>query len=576
MMNKNELMKKHLNQLKIQMEQGQSLVELITLCYFAYKNKTDHEAYKDMSFKDYNQFRTTALQTSLHVSSMESELLKDMVVRGFLKTGSESQIVYEQLCELEETEIMDVMDTAVYQRNTGVQDITTPRSVAELMVTLSGYSLNGSIVNLCSGEGTILTEVVRRQHHGEVEGVEIDLLSTMISRMRMNILETDCRIWHEDLLKTKLNRQYSTVFCHYPWGSKYAGDIAMDHVGCMDYSTVRRGRMDWAFIIKAVNALRPSGKGFVLVPNGILSSSVDMEVKQTMILNGYINKVIELPSVLIPGSSSGISLLVLSDKNTQVDFINATQCLVKGGRGKELDVQAVLDIISSDYSSHKLTVSAEVIAEHGFNLQYREFRAKPDETGLINPTPLKEVAEVITGYQYTSETLTELDGKGNLKIVKMGNLDDNGITGELSGCDLDESRVEKYILRKNDILMQTKGSSSKMALLDEQEEKRIPHSNLTILRCREDKILPEYLYLFLKGGLGEQKLNSLRKGVMRMSNISKGDLEEMKIPAVDMDSQKFMILRYRELTELRLEAEARLNDICRKINDLVLDEMDRE
>ena len=571
-MNKNETVKKYLNQLNIHMMPEQTLLELVILSYFAYKYKTQQEAYSSLCFDDFTVFKESALKASSSTDSISSSLIKDMVIRGTLHCGHESQLVYKELCELDEAFLIECMETAISMIGSTIQNIDTEKSIVDLMIRLSG-NLN-SVVNLCSGHGSILTEIYRRNKWAKLEGVEMNWNSSLISRLRLNIMGSDCRIWNEDLLMTRLNRQFMNVFCHYPWGQKFSGTIAEDHVGRMNYSTIKRGRMDWAFIIKALNCIAPNGKAFVLVPNGVLMSSVDIDTKKQMISKGYIQMIIELPSILIPGAASGFSLMVLSENNSTVDFIDAGQCLIKGNKGKELDVDKVIELVNNPMA--KISVDPTTIEKHDYNLNYSEYRIRTDASGLINPRPLKELAEIITGYQYTSETLEEIEDGGKIKIVKMGDLGEYDLKTSHWGCDLDENKVQKYILKDRDILIQTKGSSNKMILLGKQDEKKIPHSNLSIIRCNEDVLLPEYFYLFLQGSVGENLLKKQKKGSIRVANISKSNLEELMIPVLDLPSQKAMISRYRELQEQKEQAEERLRKIEQQISDLYQDETERK
>lgn len=194
---------------------------------------------------------------------------------------------------------------------------------------------------------------------------------------------------------------------------------------------------------------------------------------------------------------------------------------------------------------------------------------------IINPKHIKEIGTVLSGYQYTSKSLKEMEpGIGNVDIVKITNIIEGEIEyASLASTDIDEERIEKYLLKENDILISSKGTAIKLALVTNLGDRKvIPHNNLMVIRVNSEEVLPAYLCCFLNSESGRLILNSLQTGSI-IINITKSNLLELIVPVIDMDTQETIVNHYNILKNEIIKLKSRLNVLEQKIMFIYDDEV---
>lgn len=143
----------------------------------------------------------------------------------------------------------------------------------------------------------------------------------------------------------------------------------------------------------------------------------------------------------------------------------------------------------------------------------------------------------------------------------------------MASTDIDAERIEKYLLKENDILISSKGTAIKLALVTNLGDRKvIPHNNLTVIRVTSEEVLPAYLCCFLNSESGRLILNSLQTGSI-IINITKSNLLELNIPVIDMDTQETIVNRYNILKNEIVKLKSRLNVLEEKIMSVYDDEV---
>ena len=102
-----------------------------------------------------------------------------------------------------------------------------------------------------------------------------------------------------------------------------------------------------------------------------------------------------------------------------------------------------------------------------------------------------------------------------------------------------DSSLNKGKLRREDIVLTTRGTLGNTAYFKHTvlfENIRI-NSGMVILRCDREKILPVYLYHFLRSPSFHEQVNSLRSGVAQ-PQLPIRDMRRIKLPLPTMPEQK--------------------------------------
>ena len=71
----------------------------------------------------------------------------------------------------------------------------------------------------------------------------------------------------------------------------------------------------------------------------------------------------------------------------------------------------------------------------------------------------------------------------------------------------------------------------------------IPTGNLSVIRVTDKKVSPLYLFIFLMSSKGQALLDQCLVG-STIKSLSKKELDEMYIPAIDLETQKKIEDRY--------------------------------
>ena len=123
---------------------------------------------------------------------------------------------------------------------------------------------------------------------------------------------------------------------------------------------------------------------------------------------------------------------------------------------------------------------------------------------------------------------------------------------------------EKSKLKEGDVLIATRGSAFKAAIVHSEATKYVPSQNIIGLRLN-NTILPEVLVAYLNSDYGQHAINEVAK-VGTISSISIQDLKEISIPLLPLKVQttiKNMILsmqQYKILTQREQEIIEKMND----------------
>ncbi len=150
-------------------------------------------------------------------------------------------------------------------------------------------------------------------------------------------------------------------------------------------------------------------------------------------------------------------------------------------------------------------------------------------------TTLKHITSIQTG------VFAKPIQKGEIVYLQAKHFDENG---ELTGAlypDLDaNTKIEKHLLKKGDVLFAAKGSKNFAALYDNEKVPAVASTSFFVIRINDNNVLPGYLTWFLN----HQRIRNLLKGQARgssIASISKSVLSELEIPVPNIQKQELIL-----------------------------------
>ena len=549
-------------------------LEIKTICFLNILNG-DLILIDDLDLSNHDDFnrvmdREFSKQNNIKVKKLLGEIIKT----GVFNHRSELNVVNKEISLLDNKTKKELFN---YEKSDTIRDShwTTSNNIIDLITKLIDISRFETILDLCSGKGIFLNKCSEINPSAILTGYEINQIANVIAKMRLFINGVNLELHRENILEISLNKQYDLVFSDYPWSLRTSRDVVDDKNMIVSYER-NRMKADWNFIFKTINSIKCNGKAIVIVPQGALFNTIDKSSRKQVVDNKLLEQVIKLPAGTYPGTGVQYSIVIFSYGNKTVKLVDATDCIVGKNSGhKKIDVNKVVNLIQSKDDSKILEVTTSQIIKADYNFEVGRYLSSIMNLNIINPKPIKEIGIVLSGYQYTSKSLKEMEpGIGNVDIVKITNIIEGEIDyASLASTDIDVRRIEKYLLKENDILISSKGTAIKLALVSNLGDRKvIPHNNLMVIRVINEEVLPAYLCCFLNSESGRLILNSLQTGSI-IINITKSNLLELNIPVIDMDTQETIVNRYNILKNEIVKLKSRLNVLEEKIMSVYDDEV---
>lgn len=527
---------------------------------------SNRKATEECLEKESNRIKKTNIELS--------DILKEIVNTGMLSYSDASNtIYYDCLVNLKHEEA--VMFFEKFYNFKEYENRQTDKDIIDVIFELVDINKYNNILDLCSGEGTFLSEIANENASANIGGCEINYIDNLSCKMRLFVNGVKANLKNCDVLKTNIDDRYDLVFADYPWSLRTNEDPVVNEKDILAYKR-NRTKSDWNFIYKAINLTSENGIAIAIAPTGVLYNTLDLQSREQVVEKGLLNTIIQMPTGTYPSTGVSYVILVFSKGNEKVRLIDAREFYLNSKSAfKKIDLEKIKELINSDESDLKMFVDKEEIASKNYNLDLNQYFNDVSDIELINPRTIKEIGDVFAGYQYTSRKIEELEpGEGNVSVVKVSNIENGEINyNDLVSIDIDENKIEKYFLKENDILISTKGTLIKIGLITNIGDKKlIPYNNLQVIRITSEDVNPIYVCNYLNSETGQRFLRLIQTGQI-IININKNDLLNILVPVVDMDTQETIANRYRIISNNIKELKEKLSTLENKLNSIYDDEI---
>ena len=126
----------------------------------------------------------------------------------------------------------------------------------------------------------------------------------------------------------------------------------------------------------------------------------------------------------------------------------------------------------------------------------------------------------------------------------ISDINDGEISENLTRIRTEEKKYDRYLLRENDLIISSKGTRIKIAVVDNiADRKIIANGNLIVLRLDTKKLNPYYLETFLNSSSGQTILNQIQTGSVIIS-INPSRLTEITISTLPIEKQNEIAEKY--------------------------------
>ena len=465
------------------------------------------------------------------------------------------------LDEMSEEKLINIIsdDFGIYSR----YNIGTPNSINELCYKILEHNNSGNdVLDICSFTGNFLTYYAKKQPSYYYSGIEISTRSNLVAQLRLNILNVKNELFNNNVFDYNTNKKYDKIFCNYPLGVKL-DDHAVNYLNNINnrinYIYTNKTSSSWAFINIVINSLKDTGKAIVVMNNAGLYSlkNSDVEFRKLLVSGGYIESVISLPEKLFANTSIPVTLLVLSNNNDKIKFINAEKMIQNNkliNSAKLLNIEEILNEYAniSDSSYTKIIDNKELVNE-SFNLHVQNYMGI-ENLEIKFPRILNELCfDIYRGYQISANDINlnsePQEGLLEHKIVNIVNIIDGIIENNLTKIYLEDGKLNKYLLKNKDLLVTLKGAITRFSVVELKENERlIPSGNFTVLRLDTSIVNPYYLKMFFESSKGNAIINSIKSGGA-LPSINISQLKDIKVPVPPIEEQNKIVNRYLAKTD---------------------------
>jgi len=223
-----------------------------------------------------------------------------------------------------------------------------------------------------------------------------------------------------------------------------------------------------------------------------------------------------------------------------------------------------------------LTGRVRVNEENGKLVFHRETEFQETKIGKISKDWKVVKLEELAVEMYYGLTAKAVDQPTGLRMLRTTDIKDYKVDwNSLPYCEITDTRsynLQKYLLRKNDLIVSRAGTAGLSVLVERDFENVIFGSYLIKVRLSETQAYPKYVHYFMQSELYWDQVLPKQAG-STLKNISLPILRNIIVPLPPINEQKEIakiISLVDRVIELQHEERARLDHLKRGLMDLLL------
>jgi type I restriction enzyme M protein len=413
----------------------------------------------------------------------------------------------------------------------------------------------------------------------ELSGVEINVSQVYNSIMALEILSDDylrkIRIDYGNVVTDKIKNHYNKGYAFAPFAMRLSGGAVNFKTIFKDIELTARNSSELIFIDKLIKNLEGEDRRAVALVHGrVLFNNSDREYRNEIVKSGLLEGIIELPGNLHNNTAIKSFLLIFSDNNKSVKFLDATDLTLKNinnPRNTYLDIESIVSIYHSNVVPQK--AANELLEIQNWIPSNILLDVYKPENGVT----LSEVAEVFSGSQYTQKRFAEMftESESNYRILTSSDIEDGLINYEnLKPFVPEDDRYDKFAVTVNDLIITSKSSVVKMAVVDDiEDEKIIVTGGMIIVRPKTEKLNSTFLKIFLESEQGQNIIKSIQKGITIVTLNAK-DLANIIIPLPSINYQNKVAGKYNSKLAMLLAYKKEISNIENDLKNFYYEEVE--
>ena len=430
----------------------------------------------------------------------------------------------------------------------------TPTEVRKLIVDILGFHKAHRIADFCCGGAGLGLELWKRltirnkevSFHGE----ELNRNLCDAAQLYFSAYEVpDGEIEERDILTipdTAESQSYDIIVLDIPRGQNVTEvyDEKDPRLLCFNKKNIYS---DWIFIQDVLYRLKKTGTAAVLVTPGALTRVNEEILREQIVVNDWLEAVITLPENLYSKYYAGTELLIFnkdkeSSRKGKVIFIDISKEFKRQGRRTveitEAGLLQVREIFvhSWEVKGVSAVCSREQIQKNQYSFKPSQYIQQEDEWEFVSELVLEDIAQITRAQVPKRADVVE---DGDVYFLNIKDIQEKRIQYE--GADKVRSTNSvckgKYRIQKDDILITSKGTALKLAIVEDYSPEAYISGNLTLIRVNPEKYHPYVLFEYLNSRQGQISLERIQSGTT-IRILSNASLQKLKIPEYHLEKMR--------------------------------------
>lgn len=461
------------------------------------------------------------------------------------------KIIYSLLNSIKIDHADQVMEAIKYlqefMQESGIE--CTPESVNQLITQISIAKQADKVADFCAGFAVLGIDACKQQKavYGKMpEFIAVDFNWNDCAVIKIlawinQIYKQNVR--NRNILKEEKEKceKYDLILVDIPKGMNSTIETGIGDSRFEDCSA-KSIYAEWVFVLDAEKHLTNYGRAFAIVSKGALVRRNEQEIRKRLVDRDILEAVITLPANLYASTNMAMELIILDmDKQrkgtiffgTLADYAQKTK--KRQNSIAQEGIEKILEAYKSegqiDFKIGKRVQNEDVVRQNYSLNSMLYLELNQIQRYIGESIEVSEVASVIRGVQIKPKDEEQLKEGATHFLLGVKNINDGEIIyDEAQKIKAKNSHwKDKYEIKEDDIIITTKGSLIKVAIVPPKPELAYISGNLTIIRIDKEMYPPYLLYEFLLSADGAKILESVQTGsTIKVLNISQ--LQHMRIP----------------------------------------------
>ncbi|WP_082890686.1 type I restriction-modification system subunit M [Eikenella longinqua] len=225
----------------------------------------------------------------------------------------------------------------------------TPAEVSRIMAKIIGIDPDSpastTVYDPTCGSGSLLLKAAAQARNQiSLYGQEKDVSTTSLARMNMILhhnetaeIHTGNTLAEPSFLEHGMLKTFDFAVANPPFSSKNWTNGLLpsdDRYSRFTYGIPPEKNGDYAFLLHLVKSLKPTGKGAIILPHGVLfRGNAEARIRAELLKQGLIKGIIGLPANLFYGTGIPACIIVIDKAHAQTAQIadNDPQQIISGG-----------------------------------------------------------------------------------------------------------------------------------------------------------------------------------------------------------------------------------------------------